>query len=153
IIAAIQAETDKAGYQMFILYAGNHNARLLNQAISVALERHVAGILLVATSLDEQAARTLQESNTPCRLVSVYDETDSRYIGFKFTSSNNEEIGYSAANYLIERGHSRIGLAGIDRSSTRSEEHTSELQSRFDLVCRLLLEKKNKTIISRLTST
>src|SRR5437868_10523872 len=27
-------------------------------------------------------------------------------------------------------------------SSTRSEEHTSELQSRFDLVCRLLLEKK-----------
>src|SRR5207249_9090373 len=29
---------------------------------------------------------------------------------------------------------------------SRSEEHTSELQSRFDLVCRLLLEKKNKTI-------
>src|SRR5699024_11535279 len=26
----------------------------------------------------------------------------------------------------------------------RSEEHTSELQSRFDLVCRLLLEKKNQ---------
>src|SRR5438067_12413471 len=28
----------------------------------------------------------------------------------------------------------------------RSEEHTSELQSRFDLVCRLLLEKKNYTL-------
>src|SRR5699024_12062899 len=28
----------------------------------------------------------------------------------------------------------------------RSEEHTSELQSRFDLVCRLLLEKKNITM-------
>src|SRR5207249_9267613 len=28
------------------------------------------------------------------------------------------------------------------RGRTRSEEHTSELQSRFDLVCRLLLEKK-----------
>src|SRR5699024_11403473 len=28
---------------------------------------------------------------------------------------------------------------------TRSEEHTSELQSRFDLVCRLLLEKKKNT--------
>src|SRR5699024_12531853 len=27
----------------------------------------------------------------------------------------------------------------------RSEEHTSELQSRFDLVCRLLLEKKKRT--------
>src|SRR5207249_9676567 len=29
-------------------------------------------------------------------------------------------------------------------SKVRSEEHTSELQSRFDLVCRLLLEKKKK---------
>src|SRR6266513_6337673 len=32
-------------------------------------------------------------------------------------------------------------------SCTRSEEHTSELQSRFDLVCRLLLEKKKKYYI------
>src|SRR5687768_17868120 len=31
-------------------------------------------------------------------------------------------------------------------SETRSEEHTSELQSRLHLVCRLLLEKKKKTI-------
>src|SRR5258707_8752700 len=31
------------------------------------------------------------------------------------------------------------------RSTSRSEEHTSELQSRQYLVCRLLLEKKNKT--------
>src|SRR5699024_11381566 len=30
------------------------------------------------------------------------------------------------------------------RAQTRSEEHTSELQSRFDLVCRLLLEKKKR---------
>src|SRR3982751_7149301 len=46
--------------------------------------------------------------------------------------------------------------AGRDRSSPslrsrfrRSEEHTSELQSRSDLVCRLLLEKKKKTYIRR----
>src|SRR5437868_1305115 len=32
-------------------------------------------------------------------------------------------------------------------SISRSEEHTSELQSRFDLVCRLLLEKKKTTDI------
>src|SRR3989449_3402501 len=37
--------------------------------------------------------------------------------------------------------------------AARSEEHTSELQSRLHLVCRLLLEKKKKTIIiTRLTS-
>src|SRR5256712_10185412 len=32
---------------------------------------------------------------------------------------------------------------GIEPRALRSEEHTSELQSRSDLVCRLLLEKKN----------
>src|SRR2546422_5640087 len=32
----------------------------------------------------------------------------------------------------------------------RSEEHTSELQSRLHLVCRLLLEKKKKIVITRL---
>src|ERR1041385_9426821 len=33
-------------------------------------------------------------------------------------------------------------------SHPRSEEHTSELQSRLHLVCRLLLEKKKKTILA-----
>src|SRR5207248_7309958 len=33
-----------------------------------------------------------------------------------------------------------------DRRGERSEEHTSELQSPYDLVCRLLLEKKKKII-------
>src|SRR2546422_4353154 len=41
-----------------------------------------------------------------------------------------------------------IGVEAIDRlkttASSRSEEHTSELQSRLHLVCRLLLEKKKK---------
>src|SRR2546429_2611294 len=35
-----------------------------------------------------------------------------------------------------------------DSRTMRSEEHTSELQSRLHLVCRLLLEKKKKKIIS-----
>src|SRR5690242_21624199 len=44
------------------------------------------------------------------------------------------------------------GLVDIDKASTwtllwmRSEEHTSELQSHVNLVCRLLLEKKKKKI-------
>src|SRR5699024_12569392 len=35
---------------------------------------------------------------------------------------------------------------------SRSEEHTSELQSRFDLVCRLLLEKHKETVTHRPTA-
>src|SRR5699024_11866709 len=43
-----------------------------------------------------------------------------------------------------------IGVTGFScrpTCSSRSEEHTSELQSRFDLVCRLLLVKKKKKCI------
>src|SRR5699024_12721828 len=39
-------------------------------------------------------------------------------------------------------------LASIMSKISRSEEHTSELQSRFDLVCRLLLEKKKNNKIT-----
>src|SRR5437588_8738358 len=47
-------------------------------------------------------------------------------------------------------GHSGLRLRRVDlvrvapRADSRSEEHTSELQSHSDLVCRLLLEKKKK---------
>src|SRR3712207_7992278 len=39
-------------------------------------------------------------------------------------------------------------LHGVGGRAVRSEEHTSELQSRQYLVCRLLLEKKKKTTLS-----
>src|SRR5687768_17714906 len=45
----------------------------------------------------------------------------------------------------------RVGFADafplLVTSTSRSEEHTSELQSRLHLVCRLLLEKKNTTTV------
>src|SRR5207249_9220303 len=42
--------------------------------------------------------------------------------------------------------HLAIYKTRPDINGVRSEEHTSELQSRFDLVCRLLLEKKKNKI-------
>src|SRR5438034_3360884 len=49
---------------------------------------------------------------------------------------------------LQEPDTGTITLGGIDvvrqKDEVRSEEHTSELQSHSDLVCRLLLEKKKK---------
>src|SRR5690242_21183987 len=47
-----------------------------------------------------------------------------------------------------DHGRRRAELAD-DRLSVRSEEHTSELQSHVNLVCRLLLEKKNKNRAAR----
>src|SRR2546430_9035145 len=48
---------------------------------------------------------------------------------------------------LEDCGHGLFDL-GLTGADLRSEEHTSELQSQSNLVCRLLLEKKKKTVIS-----
>src|SRR5207248_3566982 len=46
--------------------------------------------------------------------------------------------------HVLGHDHAVGSLAEVDRLHVlRSEEHTSELQSPYDLVCRLLLEKKN----------
>src|SRR2546428_5153608 len=50
------------------------------------------------------------------------------------------------------RGHGELPLNADINVTSRSEEHTSELQSRSDLVCRLLLEKKKYKINEYLPS-
>src|SRR3712207_7715114 len=54
--------------------------------------------------------------------------------------------GLDAASFTADAVFSP-GMAGVLAFSFRSEEHTSELQSRQYLVCRLLLEKKKKSPI------
>src|SRR5690349_22274723 len=54
----------------------------------------------------------------------------------------SENSIWSRRNPLWKKKNCR--LSRTQRHWTRSEEHTSELQSRRDLVCRLLLEKKKK---------
>src|SRR5260221_10700556 len=57
---------------------------------------------------------------------------------------------------VVTRLEDTLGLdpfTETDDISYRSEEHTSELQSHSDLVCRLLLEKKKNTKQPQLTST
>src|SRR2546430_12132519 len=49
------------------------------------------------------------------------------------------------------RRQHEMALRGRDLRYARSEEHTSELQSQSNLVCRLLLEKKNKKMFSVLS--
>src|SRR5216683_2629517 len=65
-----------------------------------------------------------------------------RYQGFGGVQADKD----AASNWLSRRAlvppQDRLFIA------PRSEEHTSELQSRSDLVCRLLLEKKKKNIIT-----
>src|SRR5437868_11566152 len=62
-----------------------------------------------------------------------------------------EDRAFASVQKMIR---ATIEWGGIALLLARSEEHTSELQSRFDLVCRLLLEKKKKaTVVGRSDTT
>src|SRR6266478_7923060 len=51
------------------------------------------------------------------------------------------DLALGLASLGLHRGD-RLSVIGDNRPRLRSEEHTSELQSQSNLVCRLLLEKK-----------
>src|SRR5438067_9016659 len=64
------------------------------------------------------------------------------------TNCTRRSLGVVAS--LKVRPRPRTAMTVNGTRASRSEEHTSELQSRFDLVCRLLLEKKNANSYDRL---
>src|SRR2546428_7287501 len=61
------------------------------------------------------------------------------------------EGDYNVSPRLSPEGKTLVYVSRNDGRFQRSEEHTSELQSRSDLVCRLLLEKKKKLNTRRYT--
>src|SRR5207247_11334591 len=100
----------------------------------------------------------------------LYSSVDARALP-SFPTRRSSDLGESVVLRLLDRGGRPVGLDELGMApdaletfrrlaerphgillatgptgsgKTRSEEHTSELQSRVDLVCRLLLEKKNK---------
>src|SRR5207249_6768104 len=106
----------------------------------------------------------------PLRLVSVFLSLPPRHLSrthFPYTTLFRSHLNRRSASAVsrgtrwASSGHnvtrpwairrspaatwkpSRASIEAPGRKDSRSEEHTSELQSRFDLVCRLLLEKKN----------
>src|SRR5689334_24170065 len=61
-----------------------------------------------------------------------------------------DRYDYAQALLAVAGGglaHREANGMAFTRTALRSEEHTSELQSQFHLVCRLLLEKKKKNTI------
>src|SRR5947207_10444711 len=64
--------------------------------------------------------------------------------------SDTEPVIYQMLGTAFEKSGNRSeAIAAYENYLRRSEEHTSELQSHSDLVCRLLLEKKKKKIPRR----
>src|SRR5690625_6060453 len=71
-----------------------------------------------------------------------YNKINSDYPGEQVTTTSSGNA-FFVANYIAPVYP--IYVRDAETGQIRSEEHTSELQSRGHIVCRLLLEKKKKT--------
>src|SRR5699024_12637122 len=90
------------------------------------------------TTISEINTLSLHDALPICKNQNVYQNFPINEQAVISKISDLEyNINIGEYDYIMETYQLR-------RPPIRSEEHTSELQSRFDLVCRLLLEKKKR---------
>src|SRR5437868_8344032 len=98
-------------------------------------------------------------TSSPSRLFSFFFflliRRPPRSTLFPYTTLFRSGLACLTAAYerLDEQASDELERQLFRPAQLRSEEHTSELQSRFDLVCRLLLEKKKKKRTNPTTCT
>src|SRR5207249_10439397 len=90
-------------------------------------------------------------ATTEIYTLSLHDALPISHAGATLAARSRYRSGFhDRGRGHVPKGRSQCALRPAcepraqRRRPDRSEEHTSELQSRFDLVCRLLLEKKNQ---------
>src|SRR5207302_6189110 len=110
--------------------------------VRLAAEQHLVGMLLVIAGVE---ARLIIHADH----VHVAGDLSERRVALSAIVAHRVQRG-SDGTRRIEVVHDVFDRLVQERS--RSEEHTSELQSRENLVCRLLLEKKKKKKDPRQTS-
>src|SRR5438067_1162219 len=76
--------------------------------------------------------------------VALLHDAAGRVSGMLSIAADLTELRQLEGQYRQAQKMEAVGRLAGGIAHDRSEEHTSELQSRFDLVCRLLLEKKKK---------
>src|SRR5690242_15379249 len=89
----------------------------------------------------EQLLKVFWENHDPTQLNRQGPDWGSQYRSAIFFHSPEQEAEAKASKEKLEKSH-RFSKPIVTQIVPRSEEHTSELQSHVNLVCRLLLEKK-----------
>src|SRR2546421_5561423 len=84
-----------------------------------------------------EAARTIRAPSATCQ-----GDRERSVVVSRPAQMVSGHAQLAGENWASRRMCGIYGMVGAD-AEARSEEHTSELQSRSDIVCRLLLEKKN----------
>src|SRR5256885_12700243 len=81
-------------------------------------------------------------ATTEIYTLSLHDALPIFIMGQMLSDDRNRSLAFGRNSDLVIPGHHVAAKTGT--TNDRSEEHTSELQSPCNLVCRLLLEKKKK---------
>src|SRR5207249_7921960 len=107
---------------------------------------HLFSILTFSSRIPCPPRSTLFPYTTLFRSLAIGDGARRRRAlrGAGRAGAPRARLRTGDAHDIARRRRARRTLPGV--VGCRSEEHTSELQSRFDLVCRLLLEKKNYSL-------
>src|SRR5690625_2304721 len=108
------------------------------------LERLLGYPVISHEGIRQQVLNTeiIQSDPVPVTGDVLFVEVDGLYTKSQEKNKKGRELKIASTHQGWEMNGKRTKL--IDKRHFRSEEHTSELQSRGHLVCRLLLEKKNK---------
>src|SRR5690349_23190944 len=115
----------------------------------------VAALLLSFVGFTGAAAQTApapgadttgKKADPPSAPAPPVNHLETTLAGFKLSGFAEGSYAYSGHSLgdtaIVGRLYDRLQNRFMLNALARSEEHTSELQSRRDLVCRLLLEKK-----------
>src|SRR5699024_11073235 len=124
-----------------------HGANKDEELSDLSIIMYIGSALLATTWLFrtiELKHHTTRQDYLPKKLTKVYVAND--FNGFSVIIRRYSDKVLNSINKAIRFRQKAIDFLNSPVIAIgfplRSEEHTSELQSRFDLVCRLLLEKK-----------
>src|SRR5699024_11331989 len=123
------------------------SARLSSNGVNVALRGKNISYAFLDANQKQRRARGVR-LGTNYDKEALLDELARREQQTrKQTEISNDQRALTADREMEQRKplleSRKPGLDRLAVATGQSEEHTSELQSRFDIVCRLLLEKKN----------
>src|SRR5215211_4336149 len=130
---------------------GSWRAKFNGRLAEVRLDGHRVALLKPETYMNESGRSVAAAAKffkvEPDAVLVVHDEGDFD-LGRLQARRGGGLAGHNGLRSIAQHLGTqeflrlRIGVGRPDRGDRRSEEHTSELQSHSDLVCRLLLEKK-----------
>src|SRR5699024_12497756 len=109
--------------------------------------RYVHNVLrdIIANSIFQNNNSTIISNILLCHIFSLMTGRPPISTLFPYTTLfRSYGPRYHSCHMSFLPKPSRLSVYFIEVGRSEIEEHTSELQSRFDLVCRLLLEKKKK---------